>query len=203
MISKPFWEEAFEDVDAPSPFGGASSELSQLLPSLPENASVLDLGCGDGRNALFFARQGCNVKAIDISRAAISKLNRHANRESLDVSGHIADLRDYKINGMYDLVIAHGCLHLLERHVWTRLIEETKEHTQIQGYNVSVVFTDTLPPPEDLQPWMKGLFKEGELFSYYSDWQIFVKLSYVLEDEHPGGIKHRHPINKLVAKRVL
>jgi hypothetical protein len=48
---------------------------------------------------------------------------------------------------------------------------------------------------------MIGLFKEGELFGVYSDWNIPIRLTYVLNDEHAGGIKHSHPINKLVAQR--
>ncbi len=200
MVLRPFWETAFEDVSGPSPFGPPSYELVELSPSLPKNASVLDLGCGDGRNALFFARHGCKVKAIDISPAAITKLSVLAEKEHLAVNACLSDLTDYRIDDFYDLVIAHGCLHLLDRTAWARLLAEAKDHTRALGYHVVVVFTDVLPPPEDLHPWMKGLFKEGELFSLYSDWSALVKLSYVLDDEHPGGVRHRHPINKLVAQ---
>ena len=41
------------------------------------------------------------------------------------------------------------------------------------------VFTDTIAPPDDLRPWMLGPFQEGELFGFYSDWDILTKLSYV------------------------
>ncbi len=200
MDPRPFWETAFEDVDAPSPFGPPSQELVELLPLLPKNGSVLDLGCGDGRNTLFFARHGCKVKAVDISPAAISKLSILAEREHLAVNACVSDLRDYHIYDLYDLIIAHGCLHLLDRSQWARLLAEAKHHTRTFGYHVVVVFTDTLPPPEDLSFWMKGLFKQGELFELYSDWSALVKISYVLDDEHPGGVRHRHAIDKLVVQ---
>lgn len=64
-----------------------------------------------------------------------------------------------------------------------------------------VVFTDTIPPPDDVRPWMVGLFEESEIFNFYTDWNVLTKRSYILDDEHPGGIRHRHPINKLVARR--
>ena len=48
---------------------------------------------------------------------------------------------------------------------------------------------------------MRGLFREGELEDCYRDWRIEVFRSYVLDDEHPGGIRHRHPVNKIVAQR--
>ncbi len=82
-------------------------------------------------------------------------------------------------------------------------ILESKAAVVMQGLGqcgVAAVFTNTLEPPEDLRPWV-GLFNEGELFTIYSDWRILETKSYILEDEHPGGIHHRHPINKLVAQR--
>jgi len=74
--------------------------------------------------------------------------------------------------------------------------------TSPHGYNVVAVFTDTLPAPPDLEPFMLGLFREGELLEQYAGWRIALHRSYVLEDEHPGGIRHRHPVNKIVAQRL-
>jgi len=202
MAHQPFWESHYRNPHAPSPFGPPSEELARLVEFLPRSASILDLGCGDGRHSLFFSRHGCKVTAIDISTAAINKLSLCAARENLNIRAHVADLRGYEIHGTFDLIIAHGCLHLVERSEWARLIAEARAHTQEHGYNVIVVFTDSLPPPEDLRPWMKGLFTEGELFGLYSDWRVLTALSYILEDVHPGGIRHRHPINKIVAQRA-
>lgn len=76
-----------------------------------------------------------------------------------------------------------------------------KANTKAGGYNVVVAFTDAVPPPDDLKEFHVGLFREGELFDLCDDWQIVQKRSYILHDEHPGGIKHRHPINKIVAQK--
>ena len=101
----------------------------------------------------------------------------------------------------YDLIIAHGCLHLLEREHWGTLIEQIKSSTNQGGFNVIAVFTDTIPPPADLAAFTLGLFREGELFDRYAGWDIVLRKSYVLEDEHAGGNRHRHPINKIVAQK--
>ena len=74
------------------------------------------------------------------------------------------------------------------------------EH-QSGGINVVVVFTDRLPPPDDLKDLCIGLFHEGEIFSIYADWEIELEQSYVFDDEHPGGIQHTHPVNKVVARK--
>ncbi|MBP2658642.1 MAG: hypothetical protein H6Q69_1674 [Firmicutes bacterium] len=46
-----------------------------------------------------------------------------------------------------------------------------------------------------------GLFQDGELAELYSDWDIELYQSYFFVDEHSNGIKHRHPINKIVARK--
>lgn len=161
----------------------------------------MDPGAGDGRNALFLGQQGYDVTAVDISASGITKLLHLANQQHLSIRAVIEDLRTYEIADSFELVIAHGCLHLLEREHWQRLLGQTKDHTVRGGYHVVAVFTNALEPPEDLRPWTVGLFNEGELFTIYSDWRILETKSYILEDEHPGGIHHRHPINKLVAQR--
>ncbi len=96
---------------------------------------------------------------MDISQAAITKLTTLAEQEHLPVNARVADLREYQIDGFYDLIIAHGCLHLLERKYWSRLLAEAKEHTRTAGFNVIAVFTNTIPPPDDLRPWTVGLFQ--------------------------------------------
>ena len=47
----------------------------------------------------------------------------------------------------------------------------------------------------------RGPFKEGELARIYAGWRQEQATSYVLEDEHPGGVRHRHAIDKVVAWR--
>lgn len=74
-----------------------------------------------------------------------------------------------------------------------------KENTKKEGVNVLVVFTDKTPIPEDQAPFVKGIFKEGEIKEYYKDWEIEDFKSYVIHDKHPNNLRHVHAINKLIA----
>ena len=70
------------------------------------------------------------------------------------------------------------------------------------GYHSITVFTDVLPLPDDMVAFTGGLFHEGELFTLYAGWTIDLQTSYQFDDEHPGSVKHRHAVNKLVARKI-
>ena len=52
---------------------------NRFLPYLPERAHILDLGCGSGRDSLFFIKQGFSVVSVDgskeVCKAAAKILN--------------------------------------------------------------------------------------------------------------------------------
>lgn len=206
-VAEPFWDAAYR-ADT-RPFGPPSLEILELLDRLPRGARVLDLGCGDGRNAIPLARAGHRVTAVDRSRAALAALRRAALREGsssdeespLGIEIVEADLAVMCPLEHYDLVIAHGVLHLLAPHDRDALIERVRRHTRPGGWNVIAVFTRRIPPPLDLAPLCLGLMDEGELALRYGDWTVESFQAYTLEDRHPGGVAHTHPINKLVARK--
>ena len=94
-----------------------------------------------------------------------------------------------------------GSLQFLPRSCWSRVIGDMKDDTNVGGLNYVVVFSDMIPTPPDMEGFMGDLFREGELFEIYGDWDILTRESFVKEDEHPGNISHRHPINKLIARK--
>jgi tellurite methyltransferase len=198
--TKPFWESAYQ-IPTGSAFGNPSAEIVAFADTLPPYSSVLDLGCGEGRNALFLAERGFDVTAVDISEHGVSKLRSLASQRGLKVRAEVADMRSYQLDREFDLIISHGCLHLIERAAWQQVLQRIKGHTSAGGHNVVAVFTDRLAPPPDLEAFCVGLFREGELFTYYEAWHIQVQQSYTIHDEHPGGIRHTHPIDKIVARK--
>ncbi len=200
-MTEPLWEETYSDLDAKS-FGDASQEIVELIPVLPVGAKVLDLGCGDGRNAIPLARAGFNVTAIDISKAGIQKLNTLSSLEGLSIQASVGNMTTFVFYEEYDLIISHGCLHFIQGNDWERLIKKFKTHTTLNGLNVITVFTNDIPTPPDLENLCIGLFNEGELYDRYSEWDIVLKKSYTFKDEHAGGIQHVHAVNKLVARNT-
>lgn len=196
---EPFWEDEYRDEEQEA-FGAPSAEVVDLVPRLPPKARVLDLGCGSGRNALPLAKAGFDVHAVDRSVAGIDRLKVRADMAGVSIRTTVVDLSDSAVEGDYDLVILHGVLHLLAAGPGRRLVSRVQAATKPGGWNVVVVFTDRLPQPPDLAPFVLNAYPEGGIAQMYSGWDRELAGAYTLEDEHAGGLKHRHAVNKVVAR---
>ncbi|UCC72877.1 MAG: class I SAM-dependent methyltransferase [Gemmatimonadota bacterium] len=58
---------------------------------------ALDVACGAGRNALYLARRGFKVIAVDISWEGLGRLKRRAREEKLDVHPVHAELDQFAL----------------------------------------------------------------------------------------------------------
>lgn len=77
------------------------------------NLRVLDIGCGQGRDALFIARMGHRVVGVDLSPNGIRDLNAAAAAENLDIEGIVADIVTFDPAGAFDVVLIDRTLHML------------------------------------------------------------------------------------------
>ena len=85
-----------------------SAEPNRFLP--PEVAGLplgraLDVACGEGRNAIWLARQGWDVVAVDFAEAAVAKGRRLADDAGVAIDWVVADVTAYEPPGSFDLVI--------------------------------------------------------------------------------------------------
>jgi tellurite methyltransferase len=200
---KPFWEESYKRKGKLDTFGGGKP--SQVVVSAAARiklpAKALDLGCGEGRHALYLAGLGFETSASDISESGIEKLNTVSDELRLNIDAEVCDMRQYVFKNPFDLIVCVGCLHLIKRNEWPQVITKMKHNTSKGGINIVGVFTDEAPEPEDQRGLMVGLFKEGELLTYYQDWEIIDSKTYVFEDEHPDGARHKHAGNNIIARK--
>lgn len=200
-MDKPFWEKTYTDDDVSTFSKGPTADVNEFWSLFPQGGKVLDVGCGEGRNALFLARKGMTVDAFDISEAGVQKALRIANAQNIVINAWAQDLTKYIFTSDYDVILSHGVLHLVFKHESEAFIAEMKRHTRSGGYNVIGIFTNRLPATPDNAPFTKGLFDVSELPSLYDDWDIIHHLEGVFEDEHPGGIHHRHAYETIIARK--
>lgn len=95
--------------------GEPTKEFVEFFNEYPkQEADVLDLGCGQGRDALFIARRGHRVVGVDLSETGITQLREDAQSEGLNIEGVIADLVDYQPTEQFDVVVIDRTLHMLD-----------------------------------------------------------------------------------------
>ena len=72
---------------------------------------VLDLGCGNGRHAIYFARQGFKAAGIDVSAQAIDWASDWARCEGLEIDFRVGGMERLPFeNHTFDVVVSHGVL---------------------------------------------------------------------------------------------
>ncbi|QEE35094.1 class I SAM-dependent methyltransferase [Octadecabacter sp. SW4] len=100
--------------EGPDALGPPTKILTDFLTDhLPAKARVLDVGCGQGRDALWLARRGHRVVGIDISTVGIGQLRDRAKAEGLDVTAHVADVETFDPDGEFDCVLFDRTLHMI------------------------------------------------------------------------------------------
>lgn len=83
----------------------ANQFVVEELAGLPPGRA-LDLGTGEGRNAIWLAGRGWRVTAVDFSAAGLAKAARLAAARGASVQWVEADLRSYRpTKGGYELVL--------------------------------------------------------------------------------------------------
>ena len=199
----PFWERTYKD-DTVTTFGiKPNRAVEAMWETFDKNWTILDVGCGEGKNPIFLAQNGFkNVEAFDLSQAGIEKLLKIAKSNNLKINAWAEDLTEFTFQKSYDVIISYGTLHFVQKEKWAKFISDAKRNTNIGGLNIFQIFTNKVPASKDIAPFVKGLADEGELESFYLDWEMIKSNTHVFKDEHPGVEKHWHASNTIVARKI-
>ncbi len=172
VFSSPY-EELYQSSDYY--WGIQPTELAIKVLSLcpPWSApSILDIGCREGQNVLFFGRNGYRTTGIDISESGIKKAQALAGKWHVQAELICASIENYVPSQNFDIVFCDNLLHLITPESRVRLLKECRELTNPGGIHlinlpVEKPFLNTPPFVQKSYPWYSG-----ELFSLYKDWEI-------------------------------
>jgi SAM-dependent methyltransferase len=99
------WDAMYAERDtvwSGEPNAQLVAEVTSLTPG-----TALDVGCGEGADAVWLARHGWDVTAVDISEVALERARAHAASAGVEISFEHADLvAAPPATGSYDLVSA-------------------------------------------------------------------------------------------------
>lgn len=119
-----------------------SSFCHRAMESLPASVprKVINIGCGEGRNAICVARNGYSVTAFDLADAGVQKTLALAKEARVDVQAFKADLLECRLQEAYDIVYASAVLHLVPPEMRPALFANYREMTSRGGINALNVF---------------------------------------------------------------
>ena len=168
------------------------SEVLEAMESLSPG-KALDLGCGQGRNALFLAQHGFEVTAVDQNELALEILQSIVEQEDLEMTVGLYDINSANLKQSYDLIVSTVVLMFLQADRIPAIIRNMQDQTNPGGYNLIVCAMDTEDYP--CQVPFSFTFKEGELADYYKDWEL------VKYNENPGHLHRRDENGNRIALR--
>jgi SAM-dependent methyltransferase len=97
------WDERYAATDlvwSAGPNRTVADEVGGLTAG-----TALDLGAGEGRNALWLAARGWTVTAVDFSAVGLDKARAIARKRGLQLTTVVADVTRYCPEQTYDLVL--------------------------------------------------------------------------------------------------
>jgi cyclopropane fatty-acyl-phospholipid synthase-like methyltransferase len=108
-----FFDSAYKGRP-PWDIGRPQKEFVALAQSGEITGSVLDIGCGTGDNALFYAEEGHEVWGVDATAVAIRKAQEKAQERGLSVHFLIMNVLEIATLGRtFDTVTDSGFFHTL------------------------------------------------------------------------------------------
>ena len=178
--------------------------LDSLIALRPpgRDTRVLDIGCGEGKDAVYLATKGYTVSAFDLSGNGIRKAQKLAAGAGVSIDAFVADLHSFQADGPFDILYSSGTIQYLRPTQKQAFFERCQAMTRLHGLHYFNVFVDKpfLPPPPDLEPG-ETLWKTGELFSFYADWKIHL-FDEVLFADDSGGQPHVHCMDVILAEKM-
>lgn len=169
-----------------------------------QSGTVLDIGGGDGRNALFLAENGFQVTVTDISLAGLNKITEKVTSQNLSIVTKIADATLEPLEGQYDVILVSFVLFHLGTETARELIKKMKEHTAPGGFNIHVTFAGQGELFERNQN--KGRFYPSEAIfkELYVDWDIRELATYEIEAQarHKDGTRLKNQVVALIAQKT-
>jgi SAM-dependent methyltransferase len=96
-------------------FGAPYPELLAFFEQYSKKGKVLDLGCGQGRDAIALARLGYTVTGVDSSKVGVEQMIHTVNNENLRLHGMVGDIYAFDPFNAFDIILLDSMFHFTKK----------------------------------------------------------------------------------------
>jgi len=140
-----FFDSAYRGTP-PWDIGRPQKEFIDLVRRGEITGSILDIGCGSGDNALFFAQEGFDVWGIDSSPLAIQKAREKSQQRGLTAHFQVLNALELaKLNRTFDTATDSGLFHTLSDEDRPRFVKNLAAILSPAGNYFMLCFSDKEP----------------------------------------------------------
>lgn len=144
------YEDRYKQVHSKTKKAWAGEKPSEIFKTLLEKykiskkESILEVGCGEGQNAIFLSECGYKIDAFDVSEEAINWCKNKAKEKKVTgVNFFIMDALDNDYKKKYNFIYSVAVLHMLvEEEDRLRFLKFIKDHLNEDGKAVIMVMGD-------------------------------------------------------------
>jgi tellurite methyltransferase len=178
-----------------------AEQIAEMMQADRANKRVLDIGSGEGRDAIYFAECGFQVDALELSAPGTEKIRQYSKASGHMVNVLHANMIGYELTGLYDVIYSMGSLQFLPPELRQIHFERYKRYTNIGGLNAHLIFVEK-PFIRVAPDWEKDEFSylSGDLARYYHDWEI-IQCGEQIIDCNSAGIPHQHAVSSIIARK--
>ena len=131
----------------------------------------MDIGCGTGDNAIFFAKRGERVTGIDFLPGPIQLARENAKKEGVTIDFRVEDALQLSTwTEKFDHLIDSGLFHVFDDTDRIRYVQGLKTVLHSGGKLVLLCFS--VEEPGEQGPRRVSIEELGKTFAV-SDWAIF------------------------------
>jgi 2-polyprenyl-3-methyl-5-hydroxy-6-metoxy-1,4-benzoquinol methylase len=113
-----------------------------FLKSQNIGGTVLDVGCGNGRNSVAFAKNNFKVYGIDLSTSAINLAKKNAKEEGVNINCTVGSVFDLSYDdNSFEVLVDSGCLHHLRKSEWKSYLRNILRVLKKDGYYFLLCFS--------------------------------------------------------------
>ncbi|MDO8572495.1 MAG: methyltransferase domain-containing protein [bacterium] len=117
-------------------------EFIEKVLSFCDTGNALDLGAGTGRNAIFLAKKGFKVVALDLSGQSVDELTQYSAREGLSLKTFVYNLATNTPDfSNYNIILFTFILHYISKERGEELIATAQKQANTGTIHALAVIT--------------------------------------------------------------